>query len=147
MKIAVGADHAGFRLKEEMKARLAAAGHVLVDHGTATDASVDYPDFAAAVGRQVVEGSVERGILFCSSGVGMSIAANKIHGIRAALAVQPEEVRLTRAHNDINILALGAKFTSAEEAAGLIDVFLTTAFEGGRHERRLNKIKTLEESQ
>ncbi len=147
MKIAVGADHAGFHLKEEMKAKLAAAGHEVVDHGTTSDASVDYPDFAAAVAQQVARGEVERGVLFCSSGVGMSIAANKVHGVRAALAVQEEEVRLTRAHNDVNILAFGAKFTPPEKAGELIDIFLATPFDGGRHERRIQKIKGLEDSQ
>jgi len=147
MKIALAADHAGYHLKEAMKGRLAAAGHEVWDHGTTSEASVDYPDFAAAVARRVARGEVERGVLFCSSGVGMAIAANKVHGVRAAVGVEGDEVRLTRAHNDINILTLGAKFTPPEKAAELIDIFLSTPFDGGRHERRIEKIKALEESQ
>ena len=147
MKIAVGADHAGFRLKERIKQELLGKGHEVVDKGTSSDESTDYPDYAKAVADEVVSGRVERGILFCSSGVGMSIAANKVHGIRAALGTSAEEVGLTRSHNDANILTLGAKFTSAEDAAKLADVFLATGFEGGRHARRIGKIQSIEESQ
>jgi ribose 5-phosphate isomerase B len=139
MRIAVGADHAGFRLKERLKQELLAKGHQILDEGTASEESTDYPDYARAV--------ADRGILVCSSGVGMSIAANKVKGIRAALATNPEEVALTRSHNDANILALGAKFTAPDEAARLIDVFLSTGFEGGRHARRIGKIQTIEENQ
>src|ERR1700681_867585 len=113
MKIAIGADHAGFALKNELASELRAAGNEVHDCGTGSEASTDYPDYAAAVGSAVAGGAVERGILVCGSGVGMSIAANKIHGIRAALGVAPEEVRLTRAHNDANVLTLGARFTTS----------------------------------
>jgi ribose 5-phosphate isomerase B len=147
MKIAVGADHAGFRLKEALKPALLAKGHEVLDEGTRSEESTDYPDYALAVADDIVRGRAERGILFCSSGVGMSIAANKVRGIRAALGTHPEEVALSRSHNDANVLALGAKFLAPEEAGKLIDVFLTTDFEGGRHARRVGKIQTIEEAQ
>jgi ribose 5-phosphate isomerase B len=144
MKIAIGADHAGFHLKEALRRKLIESGHQVVDVGTHSTDSTDYPDFAAAVARQVARGDADRGILVCSSGVGMSIAANKIRGIRAALGVNAEEVTLTRSHNDINVLALGAKFTDPVTAAHLVDIFLQTPFDGGRHERRLKKVADLE---
>jgi ribose 5-phosphate isomerase B len=144
MKIAIGADHAGFHLKEALRRKLTESGHQVVDVGTHSTESTDYPDFAAAVARQVARGDADRGILVCSSGVGMSIAANKIRGIRAALGVNAEEVALTRSHNDSNVLALGAKFTDPETAARLVDIFLQTPFDGGRHERRLKKVADLE---
>lgn len=145
MKIAIGADHAGFLLKEQLKEKLKRDGHDVADHGTVSSDSVDYPDFAAKVANDVAAGSSERGVLVCSSGVGMSIAANKIHGIRAALGTHEEEVRLTRQHNDANVLTLGAKFTAAEEAGRLVEVFLTQEFEGGRHAQRVEKISKLEQ--
>lgn len=147
MKIAVGADHAGFRLKERLKQDLLAKGHQVLDEGTDSEQSTDYPDYARAVADDVVNGRAERGILVCSSGVGMSIAANKVRGIRAALGTHPEEVALTRSHNDANVLTLGAKWLAAEDAGKLIDVFLSTEFEGGRHARRTGKIQTIEEAQ
>jgi ribose 5-phosphate isomerase B len=145
MRIAVAADHAGFALKERLRRKLAENGHQIVDHGTTSEESVDYPDFAAAVARDVAGGKADRGLLVCASGVGMSIAANKVRGVRAALATNSEEVRLTRAHNDANVLAVGAKFTAEDEAEKLLDVFLSTEFEGGRHARRLEKIRQLEQ--
>ena len=144
MKISIGADHAGFELKERLKEKLRASGHEIVDHGTVSTESVDYPDFAAAVARDVAHGAAERGLLVCSSGVGMSIAANKVRGVRAALGTNEEEVRLTREHNDANVLALGAKFTDPDSAEKLIKVFLSTDFQGGRHARRVEKIALLE---
>ncbi|MBI1787740.1 MAG: ribose 5-phosphate isomerase B [Acidobacteria bacterium] len=144
MKIALGADHAGFLLKERLKEKLRQSGHEVVDHGAHSEESVDYPDFAAAVARDVAGGASERGLLVCSSGVGMSIAANKVPGARAALGTSEEEVRLTRQHNDANVLTLGQKFTPPEVAERLVDIFLTTAFEGGRHSRRVAKIAELE---
>jgi ribose 5-phosphate isomerase B len=144
MRIAIAADHAGFELKQVLRDRLRAAGHQVEDLGTHSSESTDYPDYASAVARQLTEGKADRGILVCSTGVGMSIAANKIPGIRAALGHFPEEVRLTRAHNDANILTLGANFTDAATAAQLIEVFLNTGFDGGRHSRRLAKIGALE---
>lgn len=144
MKIAIGADHAGFRLKEKLRERLAEQGHEVVDFGTFGPESTDYPDYAEKVAGTVAGGGAERGILVCSTGVGMSIAANKVSGIRAALAVNPEEVGLTRSHNDANVLAVGAKYTSESDAGEMVDVFLATPFEGGRHARRVEKITGIE---
>ena len=144
MKIAIGADHAGFQLKEELRATLAAAGHEVINHGTGTSESTDYPDYAAGVAADVCDGKAERGILVCSTGVGMSIAANKIPGIRAALAWNEDEVRLTREHNDANVLTLGARLTPLALAQQIVTTFLETPFEGGRHERRVNKLTQLD---
>ena len=112
--------------------------------GTNSAESTDYPDYAGAVAHDVVSGAADRGILVCSTGVGMSIAANKVDGIRAALAVNPEEVRLTRAHNDANIITIGARYTDPQTANEMVRVFLETPFEGGRHARRIGKIAQLE---
>jgi ribose 5-phosphate isomerase B len=145
MKIAIAADHAGFSLKEALRERLAAAGHELTDCGTFSAESTDYPDYALAVARKVVSGDATRGVLVCSTGAGMSIAANKVAGIRAALGANEDVVRLTREHNDANVIALGAKFLSAEEAARLVEIFLSTNFDGGeRHARRIEKIAAIE---
>lgn len=144
MKIAIGADHAGFELKQQLRDKLVRDGHEVVDKGTNSPESVDYPDYAAAVARDVAEGAADRGVLVCSSGVGMSIAANKVRGVRAALGTNEEEVRLTREHNDANILTLGVKFTDPATASRLVDVFLNSGFDGGRHTRRIEKIKQLE---
>lgn len=146
MKIAIGADHAGFALKDQVRDALRQAGHEVVDLGTNSPESTDYPDYASAVAHNVVSGAADRGILVCSTGVGMSIAANKINGVRAALAVNPEEVRLTRAHNDANIITIGARDTDAASANELVRVFLETPFDGGRHARRIAKIAELEKS-
>jgi ribose 5-phosphate isomerase B len=145
MRIAIGADHAGFVLKEQLRAKLQADGHQVIDEGAHSAASCDYPDFAAPVAHDVVEGRADRGILVCGTGIGMSIAANKIPGIRAALGTVPDEVRLVRQHNDANILTLGARFIDEPSAAALVDIFLATAFEGGRHAQRVAKIAALEE--
>jgi ribose 5-phosphate isomerase B len=147
MKVAVGADHAGFVLKEHLRRRLEQEGHQVVDEGTDSTASCDYPDFAALVAHDVTEGRAERGILVCGTGIGMSIAANKISGIRAAMGTVPEEVRLSRAHNDANILTLGARFIEEPAADALVDVFLATAFDDGRHSLRVAKIAALEGEQ
>jgi ribose 5-phosphate isomerase B len=145
MKIAIGADHAGFTLKQHIGEALREAGHQVIDVGTNSTESVDYPDYAAAVAEDVAGGQADRGILVCATGVGMSIAANKIPGVRAALAWNPEEVQLTRQHNDANVIALGARFTDAVTATRLTRIFLETPFEGGgRHERRIGKIRRLE---
>jgi ribose 5-phosphate isomerase B len=147
MKVVIGADHAGFALKEILRDKLREKGHEVIDVGTTNTESTDYPDYARKVAEHVASGKAERGVLVCMSGVGMSIAANKVWGVRAALGVDPEEVRLTRAHNDVNVLALGAKFISPEKAGELLDVFLNTGFEGGRHARRLSKVTEIERSQ
>jgi ribose 5-phosphate isomerase B len=144
MRLALGADHAGFALKQRLLAELRAAGHEVHDSGTSSEASCDYPDLAADVAARVAAGEAERGILVCGSGVGMSIAANKVPGVRAALGVDDEEVRLTRAHNDANVLALGERTTAPEKASRLVEVFLNTPYEGGRHQRRIDKIRELE---
>lgn len=147
MKIAIGADHAGYALKERLLGKLKAAGHEVADFGTHSTESTDYPDYAAAVGRAVVKNDAELGVLVCSSGVGMSIAANKIHGVRAALGTNPDEVSYTRRHNNANVLAIGAKYTDEATAEALVDTFLSTAFEGGRHARRIEKINQLEQEE
>jgi ribose 5-phosphate isomerase B len=146
MKIAIGADHAGFVLKDEIAAQLRTAGHQVQDFGTNSAVSTDYPDYAGTVGQAVAGGAADRGILVCASGVGMSIAANKIHGVRAALGTSADEVHFTRAHNDANVLTLGARYTPADTAAQLVQTFLETPFEGGRHQRRVDKITQLETS-
>jgi ribose 5-phosphate isomerase B len=144
MRISIGADHAGFFLKEKLRERLAAEGHEVVDYGAASPESVDYPDYAQPVSRDVGGGRSDRGILVCSTGIGMAIAANKVHGVRAAPGQLDDEVRLTREHNDANVLTLGAKYLDEERAMQLIDIFLNTEFMGGRHARRVAKIAQLE---
>jgi len=144
MKIAIGADHAGFLLKEKVRELLVAGGHEVVDFGTNSGESCDYPDYAAAVGHAVAEGKMERGILVCSTGIGMAMAANKVSGVRAAPAQSDDEVRFTREHNDANVLTLGAKYMDGRRALELIRIFLDTAFSGGRHARRVAKIAELE---
>ncbi len=145
MKIAIGADHAGFSLKEHLRRKLVESGYQVDDLGTSSDASVDYPDYASAVAHKVASGEAERGVLVCSTGVGMSIAANKVPGVRAALAVNAEEVALTRQHNDANVITFGVKLSTPEQAEQLVDIFLKTEFEGGRHGRRVQKITDLEQ--
>lgn len=140
MRIALAADHAGFVMKEQLRRKLIADGHQVEDLGTGSTESCDYPDFAFEVASRVSSGEADRGILVCSTGIGMSIAANKVPGIRAAAATSPEQARLSRAHNDANVLALGASFTSEPEAERMVDVFLSTGFDGGRHARRVSKI-------
>jgi len=144
MKIAIGADHAGFELKNQLGEVLRQTGHEVCDFGTNSAESTDYPDYAERVAQAVASGAAERGVLVCGSGVGMSIAANKVRGIRAVLGVSPEEVRLTRAHNNANILTLGARFTNPAAARELLRVFLEVQFEGGRHQRRVDKISQME---
>jgi ribose 5-phosphate isomerase B len=140
MRIALGADHAGVGLKDELKHDLDALGVSYEDFGTNGPASVDYPDFAAAVARAVGEGRFDRGVLVCGSGIGMAIAANKVPGIRAAAILDEESARLSREHNDLNVLALGARLTSSDRAAAILRIFLDTPFAGGRHEGRVRKI-------
>jgi ribose 5-phosphate isomerase B len=144
MKIALAADHAGFALKEKLRRRLVEEGHEVVDFGTTSEASCDYPDFAQGAARDVAQGRSDRGVLVCYTGIGMSMAANKIHGVRAALGAGEDEVRLTRQHNDANVLTLGARALDEERAMELVHIFLETEFEGGRHARRVAKIAQLE---
>jgi ribose 5-phosphate isomerase B len=146
MRVAIGADHAGFELKELIKETLDELRVAYKDVGTNSDESVDYPDYAAKVGRAVAAGEFDRGILVCGTGIGMALAANKIAGIRAAPVVDLESARLAREHNNANVLAIGARVTPPERALDLVRVFLRTEFEGGRHERRLQKVAALEQS-
>lgn len=146
MRIAIGADHRGFKLKEIIERRLRELGHEVVDVGTDSETSVDYTDFAIADAEKVARGEADRGVLICGSGAGMAIAANKVKGIRAALAVNPEAARLARAHNDINMLALGAwQESDPRHVLDIVEAFLSTEFEGGRHARRVDKIRAYEE--
>ena len=147
MKISIGADHAGFSLKERLRERLAAEGHEVLDYGTDSADSVDYPDYAQPVSRDVAGGRADRGILVCSTGIGMAMAANKVHGVRAAPGQSDDEVRLTREHNDANVLTLGAKYLDENRAMQLVGIFLSTEFSGGRHARRVAKIAQLEQPQ
>ena len=144
MKIAIAADHAGFEEKEKIKKTLDGLGVEYTDMGTDSTASVDYPDFARKVGEAVADGEYERGILVCGSGTGMAIAANKIPGIRAAVAWNEEIARLSRQHNNANILSLAARYIPDEEQERIVKAWLETDFEGGRHERRVEKIEQIE---
>jgi len=140
MKVALGADHRGFRLKEDLKPWLAASGHEVLDLGPDNANRVDYPDYAFKVADAVARRRADRGILICSTGVGMSIAANKVQGVRAALADSVRLARLSREHNDANVLCLGADIVSATEARRIVGVWLRTEFAGGRHARRVRKL-------
>jgi ribose 5-phosphate isomerase B len=144
MKIAIGSDHAGYPLKQHLVKALEAQGHLVLDKGTHSEESCDYPDFGDAVAREVAGGAAERGIVVCTTGIGMSITANKVRGIRAALASSVDAARLTRLHNDANVLAIAAKYTEPAAAEALVETFLGTAFEGGRHGRRVAKITAVE---
>ena len=144
MKIIIGSDHAGFELKTSLVKRLKAAGYEIEDVGTHSTESVDYPDFAAAVGRRVADQSDDLGILVCRTGLGMSIAANKIQGVRAAPVTSERLADLCREHNDANVLCLGADLVAAEQADSIVRRFVQARYEGGRHERRLRKVRDLE---
>ncbi len=146
MRIAVGADHAGRTLKDHLRQHLEARGHAVSDLGTHSSESTDYPDYAAAVGRAVAGGEAERGLLVCGTGVGMAMAANKVRGVRAANCNNLFTARLARAHNDANVLTLGAREVAAEHAEEILEAFLGTPFDGGRHTRRIQKIGALEET-
>ncbi|HET7558925.1 MAG TPA: ribose 5-phosphate isomerase B [Limnochordia bacterium] len=144
MRIAFGCDHAGFPYKESLINHLQGAGHEVTDLGTYGAASVDYPDFAAAVAAAVAAGSADLGVLVCGSGIGVSIAANKVNGARAALCHEPFSARMARAHNDANIVCLGARVIGLGLAFEVVDAFVQGAFEGGRHAARVRKIAALE---
>jgi ribose 5-phosphate isomerase B len=146
MRIALGADHAGVALKDQLKVRLDERGIEYEDFGTSTTDSVDYPDYAVRVARAVASGAFDRGLLVCGSGVGMAIAANKVPGIRAAAVTDETTATLSREHNDINVLTLGARFTSPALARQLLDLFLDTPFSGGRHARRVDKLQELDQA-
>lgn len=140
MKIALGSDHKGFELKEKVKAILKAWGYEVVDFGAGSTESVDYSDYAIKVARSVAGGEVDRGVAVCWTGNGVSIAANKIDGIRATLVFNPEMAQLARAHNDSNVLTLSSKYLDISQLEGILKAWLNTNFEGGRHARRLSKI-------
>ena len=144
VRISIGADHAGYELKESIKRALAARGVAVDDVGTYSGDSVDYPDYAAEVAGRVVSGESDRGILVCGTGIGMAMAANKIDGVRAAPVHDAASARLAREHNDANVLTLGARLTQTDLALELVRIFLDTPFEGGRHQRRVDKITALE---
>lgn len=138
MKIMLGADHAGYELKEKIAEHLRRAGHEVRDIGTHSLDSVDYPDYAFTVARAVAKGTVDRGILVCGSGIGMSMAANRIPGVRAVLASEPYAAKMSRRHNDSNVLCLGGRFIGPDLALEIVTVWLAEPFEGGRHCRRLD---------
>ncbi len=145
MRVLIGADHGGFGLKEQVKAHLMGRGHDVVDLGAYSADPVDYPDVATKVAHGVAAGEAERGILFCGTGIGMAIAANKVPGIRAANIFDPEIAKLAREHNDANVLTLGGRFTPAETAKQIADVFLATEFtHDDRHVRRIGRIHEIE---
>jgi ribose 5-phosphate isomerase B len=139
-KIIIGADHAGYGLKESIKAWLGGEGIEATDVGTDGEASTDYPDYAVGVAEAVSSGRFTKGLLICGTGIGMSIVANRYPGVRAALCRDEETARLSRMHNDANVLVLAARQTDAETAVAILRVWLATPFEGGRHQRRLDKI-------
>jgi ribose 5-phosphate isomerase B len=144
MKIAVGSDHAGFDLKERVRPLLEEAGHEVVDVGTDSDESTDYPLHAEAAARLVAAGDAERAVVVCGSGVGVSIVANKVDGVRAVNAHDPDEAEMSRRHNDANVLALAGRRLSGEDARAIVERFIATGFEGGRHQRRVDQITAVE---
>ncbi|MGQ9458127.1 MAG: ribose 5-phosphate isomerase B [Anaerolineae bacterium] len=145
MRIAIGADHGGFRLKERVRALLEGEGHEVHDFGTHSEDSVDYPDIGGKVAQAVAAGAVDCGILICGTGIGMSITANKVRGVRAAVCHEAYTARMARAHNDANVLCMGGRVLGEGVALDVVRTFLTTPFEGGRHARRVGKIAALEE--
>ncbi len=146
MKVAIGSDHRGYTLKEQLKNAFTPQKIEFTDYGAKSTESCDYTDFAFPVAEAVANGSAERGILICSSGNGMLIAANKVKGVRAAIAFTPEMARLSRLHNDANVLAIPADYLDTQLVPKIVKVWLETPFEGGRHERRVNKIKEYEDA-
>ena len=143
--IAIGCDHGAFALKEKLKAHLEKRGLEYKDFGTYSLDSCDYPDFGAAAAKAVASGECDRGIVMCTTGIGISIAANKVDGVRCALLSDKMSARLTRQHNDTNMMAIGAAVVGEMLALEIVDTWLDTEFEGGRHQRRVDKIKALEE--
>lgn len=140
MIISIGADHGGFELKRELVGFIKSLGHSVIDNGTNSPDSVDYPDYAKLVAHDILEKRADFGVLICGSGIGISIAANRFKGIRAALVTRKEYATLSRQHNNANIIVFGGRFTTIEEAKEYLEIFLLTPFEGGRHEKRVCKI-------
>jgi ribose 5-phosphate isomerase B len=145
MKVAIGCDHAGLSLKNEITPLLDELGIEWVDYGTNNEASVDYPDFGERVAMAVSSGEIERGILICGTGIGMSIVANKFPRVRAALCLNEYAAKMSRLHNDANILVLAGRILDGKQAKDIVRVWFTTDFEGGRHQRRIDKIRSIEE--
>ena len=145
MKIAIGCDHGAFALKNKIIQHLEKQGHEVRDFGTYSTESCDYPDFAAAAARAVAGGECRRGIVLCTTGIGVSITANKVHGIRCALCGDSLTAEMTRRHNDANMLAMGAGIIGKNLAERIVDTFLSTPFEGGRHQRRIDKMMAIEQ--
>jgi ribose 5-phosphate isomerase B len=141
MKIALGTDHAGFRLKEQVKQLLESLGHEVIDFGTNSEASVDYPQFIRPAAEAVARGDAERAIVFGGSGNGEAMAANKVRGVRCALCWNEESARLSREHNDANVLSLGARLVEQDLALRIVQLWLTTSFEGGRHVKRIEQLE------
>lgn len=144
MKIAIGSDHGGVHLKKSIREYLEKKGYEVEDFGTMTEDSVDYPDYAKKVAEVVASGKIDKGILICGTGIGISIAANKVKGIRAALCGDVFSARMSREHNDANILCMGERVLGIGLAETIVDTWLSAEFQGGRHERRVNKIMDLE---
>jgi ribose 5-phosphate isomerase B len=147
MKIAIASDHAGYEEKERLKPVLDELGIQYEDLGTVSEASVDYPDYARKVAEEVAQGHVDQGLLVCGSGTGMAIAANKVPGVRAAVAWNEEIATLAREHNDANVLSLGARVTPAEELPKILRAWFAAKFDGGRHQRRVDKISEIEQDE
>ena len=143
--IAIASDHGGFKLKEHVKDYLTAKGYECRDFGCHSLDSCDYPIFGAAAAKAVADGTCDRGIVICTTGIGISITANKVRGVRCALCSEPLSAEMTRRHNDANMLAMGAGMVGPNLAERIVDVFLTTQFEGGRHQRRVDEITALEQ--
>ena len=144
MKISIASDHAGFEQKQDLVAYLKREGHEVLDRGPESDSRVDYPDFAALVGKDVQSGEAERGVLVCGTGIGMAMAAGKLEGIRAANVVRRDFAVLCREHNDANVITLSGRFVSLEDNERILDAFLATEFAGGRHAGRVEKINALD---
>ena len=144
MKIAMGSDHGGFALKQHLKTYLENKGCLVEDCGTDSTQSCDYPDFGRLAAEAVASGRCERGIVICTTGIGISIAANKVKGIRCAHCADSLQAEMTRRHNDANMMAIGAGFTGKNMAERMVEVFLTTEFEGGRHARRVDKLNAIQ---
>jgi len=146
LKIAIGSDHRGYSLKERIKTLLAGDGHEIIDVGTDSEDSADYPDYAIPVAEKTAGGEADRGILICGSGIGVSIVANKVDGARAALVWTVDQARMTRKHNDSNVLALSEEMGDDDQLDEIVREWIDTGFEGGRHQRRLDKITDYEKN-
>jgi ribose 5-phosphate isomerase B len=144
MKVALGSDHGGFELKEGIKKHLNRKGIEFVDYGTFNNESVDYPDYGRITAEAIMKGECDRGIVVCGTGIGISLAANKVKGIRCALVSEEYSARMAKAHNNANMIAMGGRVVGEGIATGVVDAWLETEFEGGRHERRVEKIMDIE---